>query len=40
MFLKRFLNTMITNIKIYNIIDIIEISKAIELNKYIHQENL
>jgi hypothetical protein len=36
MFLKLFLNAMIKNIKIYNILDIIGFSKAMELNKCIH----
>ncbi len=34
-FLKFFLNTMIKNIKIQNIINIIEISKSMEPNKCI-----
>jgi hypothetical protein len=34
-FLKQFLNAMIRNIKIHNIIDIIEISKFMEPNKCI-----
>ncbi len=33
MFLKCFLNAMIRNIKIHNILDIIEISKYMEPNK-------
>ncbi len=33
MFLKLFLNAMITNIKIHNILNIIEVSKSTELNK-------
>jgi hypothetical protein len=33
MFLKLFLNTMITNIKIHNFYNIIEVSKAMEPNK-------
>jgi len=32
-FLKHFLNAMIRYIKIHNILDIIEISKYVELNK-------
>jgi hypothetical protein len=35
-FLKLFLNVMIKNIKIHNILDIIEISKSMELNKCRH----
>jgi hypothetical protein len=35
-FLKCFLNAMITNIKIHNILDIIEISKYVELDKCVH----
>jgi hypothetical protein len=35
MFLKLFLNATIRNIKIQNIIDIIEISKSMEPNKCI-----
>jgi hypothetical protein len=38
-FLKRFLNAKIRNIKIQSILDIIEISKYMELNKLI-QKNL
>ncbi len=34
--LKTFLNAMVRNIKIHNIIDIIENSKFMELNKCIH----
>jgi len=33
MFLKLFLNAMIENIKIHDIIDIIEISQSLEPNK-------
>jgi hypothetical protein len=33
MFLKLFLNAIITNIKIHNILNIIEVSKSMELNK-------
>jgi pectate lyase len=33
MFLKLFLNAMIRNIKIHNILDIIEISKSIKIDK-------
>jgi hypothetical protein len=33
-FLKLFLNAMIKNIKIHNILDIIQISKYIEPNKF------
>jgi hypothetical protein len=36
MFVKLFLNAMIRNIKIHNILDIIEISKSMKLNKCIH----
>jgi hypothetical protein len=36
MFLKLFLNAMIKNITIYNILDIIEILKSIEPNKITH----
>jgi hypothetical protein len=32
-----FLNAMIRNIKIHNNLDIIEVSKSIELNKCIHK---
>jgi hypothetical protein len=39
MFLKLFLNAMIRNIKIHNIIDIIEISKSMELSKFIQNNN-
>jgi hypothetical protein len=35
-FLKLFLNAMISNIKIHNTLDIIEISKSMEPNKCIH----
>jgi hypothetical protein len=35
MFLKLFLNVMIKNIKIHNILDIIEISKSMKPNKCI-----
>ncbi len=35
MFLKPFLNEMIRNIKIHNILNIIEISKSMEPNKCI-----
>jgi hypothetical protein len=34
-FLKFFLNAMIRNIKIHNILDAVEISKSMELNKCI-----
>jgi len=34
MFSKRFLNTMIRNIKIHNIFDIIEISKSMDQYHY------
>jgi len=37
-FLKLFLNEMISNIKIHNIFDIIEISKSMEPNKCIHKK--
>jgi hypothetical protein len=40
MFLKLFLNEMIRNIKIHNILDIIEISKSMEPNKCIHEKHL
>jgi len=33
MFFKLFLNAMIRNIKIHNILDIMEISKSMEPNK-------
>jgi hypothetical protein len=36
-FLKLFLNEMIRNIKIHNILGIIEISKSMEPNKTIHK---
>jgi len=36
MLLKLFLNAMIRKIKIHNILDIIEISKSMELNKCIN----
>ncbi len=36
MFLKLFKNVMIMNIKIKNILDIIEFSKYMEPNKFIH----
>jgi hypothetical protein len=36
-FLKLFLNTMIKNIKIHNIINIFEISKSMEPNKCIQK---
>ncbi len=39
MFLKLFLNEMIRNINIPNILDIIEISKSIKLNKCTHYKN-
>jgi hypothetical protein len=35
-FLKLFLNLMIRNIKIHNVLDIIDISKSMELNKCSH----
>jgi hypothetical protein len=35
-FWNFFGNAMIMNIKIHNVIDIIEISKSMEPNKYIH----
>jgi hypothetical protein len=35
-FLKLFLSAMIRNIKIHYILDVIEISKYIKLNKCIH----
>jgi len=37
-FQKLFLNEMISNIKIHNIFDIIEISKSMEPNKCIHKK--
>jgi hypothetical protein len=37
MFLKLFQNEMIKNIKVHNILDIIEISKYMEPNKCIHK---
>jgi hypothetical protein len=37
-FLKLFPNVMIRNIKIHNILNIIEISKPKEPNKYIHKK--
>ncbi len=40
MFLKCFLNAMIRNIKIHNILDIIGFSRSMEINKYIHNKNL
>jgi len=39
MLLKLFLNAMIRKIKIHNILDIIEISKSMELNKCINIKN-
>jgi len=33
---KKILNAMIRNIKIQNILNIIEISKSLESNKYTH----
>jgi hypothetical protein len=39
-FLKLFLNAMIRNIKIYNILNIIQVSKSIEPNKFSPQKNL
>ncbi len=36
MFMKLFLNAMIRNIKTNNIIDIIEIPKSMEPNKFTH----
>jgi len=35
-FLKLFINAMIRNIKIHNILDITEISKSMEPNKCTH----
>jgi type III secretion system FlhB-like substrate exporter len=35
MFLQLFLNAVIKNIRIHNIPDIVEISKSMELNKFI-----
>ncbi len=43
MFLKLFQNAMIRNIKIHNILDFIDISKSMELNKciqFIFYENV
>jgi hypothetical protein len=37
MFLKLFQNAMIRNIKIHNILDIIDISKSMEPTKYIQK---
>jgi len=37
-FLKLFPNVMIRNIKIHNILDIIQISKPMEPNKFIHKK--
>ncbi len=37
MFLKLFLNAMIGNIKIHNILHIMEISKSMEPNKFIQK---
>jgi hypothetical protein len=37
MFLNFFKNAMIRNIRIHNILDIIEISKSIKLNKFIQK---
>jgi hypothetical protein len=39
LFLKVFLNAMIRNIKIQNILNIVEISKFTTLNKCIHKNN-
>jgi len=36
MFVKNFLNAMIRNIEIHNILDVIKISKSMKLNKCIH----
>jgi hypothetical protein len=38
MFLNFFLNAMIKNIKIKNILDIIKISKSMETNKCTHEK--
>jgi hypothetical protein len=37
-FLKLFLNVMIRNIKIHSIFYIIEVSKSMELNKFIQKQ--
>jgi len=37
--LKKIINAMIRNIKIHNILDIIEISKSMEPNKCTHLKN-
>jgi hypothetical protein len=37
---ELFLNAMIRNIKIHNMIDIIGFSKSIELNKCIHKRKI
>jgi len=37
---KCFLNALIMNIKIHNILDIIEISKYVEFNKYTHVKKI
>jgi hypothetical protein len=39
MFLKLFLNAMIKNIKIHNILDIVEILKSMEPNKCVLIKN-
>ncbi len=36
--MKFFLNALIMNIKIHNILDIIEISKSMEPNKFIQKK--
>jgi hypothetical protein len=38
-FLKLFVNTMILKIKIWNILDIIKVSKSIQPNKYIRKKS-
>jgi hypothetical protein len=38
--MKLFLNAMIREIKIQNILNIIEISKSMELNKFTHKKKM
>jgi hypothetical protein len=38
-FLKLFVNAMIKNIKIYNILDIIKVSKSIQPNKFLWKKS-
>jgi hypothetical protein len=40
MFLKLFLNAMISNIKIHNILDIIGISKSMKPNKCTYEKKI